>query len=119
VQDLLKTPDAYSTDLANFTDPRGLATFGLAGVAILLFSWLMARTVEFPETLIRIGYGTAILLGLVYLGRLLFLNPKNPLTAVAAVLAGFVFTPVWYAWVGAILQHGATSPSTGTAPPVL
>jgi hypothetical protein len=116
---LLKTPDLYSTDLANFTDPRGLATFGLAGAAILLFSLLMARTVEFPETLIRIGYGAAALMGLLYLGRLIFLNPKNPLVAVAAILAGFVFTPVWYSWVGAILQHGATPTGSGPAPPVL
>jgi len=116
---LIKTPDAYSTTVPNFTDPRGLATFGLAGLSILLFSLLMARTVEFPETLIRIGYGTAVLLGLVYLGRLVFLDPKNPLIAIAAVLAGFVFTPAWYAWVGAILQHGATPTGTSTPPPVL
>src|SRR5262249_40205649 len=49
---LLKTPDQYSTDLANFTDPRGLATFALAGLAILLFSWLMARTGDFPQPLV-------------------------------------------------------------------
>jgi hypothetical protein len=116
---LLKTPSQYSTDLANFTDPRGLATFAFAGLAILLFSWLMARTAEFPETLVRIGYGAAILLGVVYLGRLVFLDPKNPITALAAVLAGFVFTPVWYAWVGAILQHGATPAPAGTAHSVL
>jgi hypothetical protein len=116
---LIKTPAAYSTEVPNFTDPRGMATFALAGLAIVLFSWLMARTDEFPETLIRIGYGAAVLLGIVYVGRLVILNPKNPVIAIAAVLAGFVFTPVWYAWVGAILQHGATTPGTSTPPPLL
>ena len=113
---LIKTPEAFSTEVPNPTDPRGLATFALGGVAILLFSWLMSRSADFPETLIRVGYGAAALLLLTYVGRLIFVNPKNPLVAGAAVLAGFVFTPVWYAWTGALLQHGAT-PSPGQMPP--
>jgi hypothetical protein len=116
---LLKTPEAFSTEVPNPTDPRGLATFALAGVAILLFSWLMSRSGDFPETLVRIGYAAAALLLLTYLGRLVFLDPKNPIVAVAAVAAGFVFSPVWYAWVGGELQHGAALRPGGTAPPVL
>jgi hypothetical protein len=116
---LIKTPTAFSTEVPNPTDPRGLATFALGGVAILVFSWLMSRSTEFPETLVRIGYGAAALLLLTYVGRLIFLNPKNPLVAVAAVAAGFVFSPVWYAWVGSELLDGATPPPGQLPPPVL
>jgi hypothetical protein len=116
---LVKTPEAYGTEVPNATDPRGLATFALAGLAILLFSWLMARSAEFPPTLVNIGYGAAALLLVTYVGRLIFVNPKNPLVAVAAVAAGFVLTPVWYAWVGSELQHGATPPQGPPPPPVL
>jgi hypothetical protein len=116
---LIKTPAASSTDVPNPTDPRGLATFALGGVAILVFSWLMSRSAEFPETLVRIGYGAAAMLLLTYAGRLVFLNPENPFVAVAAVAAGFVFSPVWYAWVGSELLDGATPPSGQLPPPVL
>jgi hypothetical protein len=116
---LVKTPEAFSTDLPNPTDPRGLATFALGAIAILLFSWLMARTADFPETLVRIGYGAGALLLVTYLGRLIILNPKNPVLAGTAALAGFVFSPVWYAWVGSLLQHGATPIPAGSPPPVV
>ena len=116
---LVKTPEAFSTEVPNSTDARGLATFALGGVAILLFSWLMSHSADFPETLVRIGYGAAALLLLTYVGRLVFVNPKNPLVAGAAVLAGFVFSPVWYAWVGAELLDGATSPPGQVPPPAL
>lgn len=116
---LVKTPQGFSTDLPNPTDPRGLATFALGGVAILLFSWLMSRTADFPETLVRIGYGAAALLLVTYLGRLIILNPKNPVIAGGAALAGFVFSPVWYAWVGALLLHGATPSPGAPTPPVV
>jgi hypothetical protein len=113
---LIKTPEAFSTELPNPTDPRGLATFGLAALTILLFSWLMSRTADFPETLVRIGYGASALLAVTYVGRLIIVNPKNPVIAVAAVAAGFVLTPVWYAWVGSLLLHGAAA-GEGSAPP--
>jgi hypothetical protein len=116
---LVKTPEAFSTDLPNPTDPRGLATFALGGVTILLFSWLMSRTADFPETLVRIGYGAAALLLVTYLGRLIILNPKNPLIAGGAALAGFVFSPVWYAWVGSLLLHGAKASPPASPPPVV
>src|SRR5207244_13220999 len=68
---LIKTPEAFSTALPTPTDPRGLATFALGAIVILLFSWLMSHTAEFPETLVRIGYGAAALLLVTYLGRLI------------------------------------------------
>jgi hypothetical protein len=35
-------------DLPNQVDPRGLLTFGVAGVAVLIFSWLVARSKTMP-----------------------------------------------------------------------
>jgi hypothetical protein len=52
----------------------------------------------------------------VYLGRLIVLNPKNPLLLTAAVLSGFVVSPAWFLWLGSILWRGQPAlPSEETA----
>jgi hypothetical protein len=40
-----------------------------------------------------------------YLGRLIILNPKNPVLLISAVLSGFVVTPVWFVWLGTELRR--------------
>ena len=51
-----------TSDLANPVDPRGLLTFGLTGLGVLIFGWLMARGGRFPLNLARVGQLTGALM---------------------------------------------------------
>jgi hypothetical protein len=44
-----------------------------------------------------------------YLGRLILLDPKNPVILVDAVVSGFVFNPLWYLWLGFGLWRGRSA----------
>jgi hypothetical protein len=79
-------------------DPRGPATFGLAGVAILIFSWLIVRSRKLPTPLGYLGYALSALLVIIYLGRLIVLQPAPPL--VPAAVTGLIINPVWNLWLG-------------------
>jgi hypothetical protein len=91
------------TDLPSQVDPRGLLTFGFAGIGLLLFAWLMLRSKTFPNALGYLGYLSAILLIVLYLGRLIVLDPTNPLILVPVLLSGFIVSPLFYLWLGITL----------------
>lgn len=88
------------SDLPSQVDPRGLLTFGISGLAIAVFTWLMQRSRRFPALLIYSGWLLALLMEILYLGRLIILDAKNPLIVAAAFLAGFIINPLWYVLVG-------------------
>jgi hypothetical protein len=98
-------PTRSHPDLPNYIDPRGLLTFGVAGLAILVFSWLIRRESAFPPGLGALGYALGALLILTYLGRLIILDPNNPALLAAAALAGLVANPIWYIWLGRALRR--------------
>jgi hypothetical protein len=84
----------------NAIDPRGLMTFGAAAVTVALWSWLILRRRDWDRRLASLGYLSAVLLMVIYLGRLIALDPKNPVLLLPALVEGFVVNPVWFAWVG-------------------
>ena len=84
-------------------DPRGLLTFGIAGVGLLVLSGLIRRSNRLPSGLGRLGIVLGVLLVIVFLGRLIILSPTNPLVAIPAVLTGFIANPIWYIWLGVSL----------------
>lgn len=90
-------------NVPNAIDPRGLLTFGVAGLGVFVISWLMGRGEQFPRALSYWGYLLAVLLVVLYLGRLIILDPKNPIVLVDALLSGFIVNPVWYVWLGIVL----------------
>jgi hypothetical protein len=93
-------------DLPNQVDPRGLLTFGVAGLGALVFSWIIMREdTGFPRTLGTLGVILGILLIVIYLGRLIILSATNPIIVVPALLTGFVINPVWYVWLGLRLRR--------------
>jgi hypothetical protein len=94
--------------LPSTVDPRGLLTFGVAGLGVFGIAWLMGRSGQFPRGLSYWGYLLAVLLVVLYLGRLIILDPKNPIVLVDALLSGFIVNPVWYVWLGVVLW-GASS----------
>lgn len=92
--------------LPSSIDPRGLLTFGVTGLGFLGFAWLMGRSNSFSPSMSYLTYLLAILLVVLYLGRLIILDAKNPLIAVVGSLSGFIVNPLWYLWLGATLSQG-------------
>jgi hypothetical protein len=93
-------PAALNADLPNPVDPRGLLTFGLAGVAFVVLGLLISRSRVLPRWIGLLACLNGALLVLLYLGRLLILNPTNLLIVIPALLTGFLLNPIWYAGLG-------------------
>ena len=87
-------------------DPRGLTTFGVMGLALFVFTWLMSRTTDFPRGLIYLGYIFAGLFIILYLARLIVFDPTNLILVVPVLITGFVVNPVWHIWLGLTLWRG-------------
>lgn len=113
-QVLKATSSQALATLPDQIDARGVMTFGIAGVAILLFSWLIVRsgagvhrTPLLPRGLGYLGYVLGVLLVIVYLGRLIVLDPTSSTGTIAilapAALTGLIVNPVWLFWLGAAL----------------
>jgi hypothetical protein len=96
----INPPATAYGDLPNAVDPRGLLTFGLSGLGLAVTAWLIVRSGLLPRNLGLVGAVLAALLVLVYLGRLIILDPEHPLLLAAAGLAGFIVNPVWWVWLG-------------------
>jgi hypothetical protein len=114
----INVPDTIPPNLANLPsqiDPRGLLTFGLTGMAVLVAAWLIGRGGALPARLGWWGYLTGALLIVVYLARLVVLSPTNPLLLVPVLVTGFVVSPVWYVWLGLALRAEPT-PASASAP---
>lgn len=101
------SPPPVVTDLPSETDPRGLLTFGATGIALLVISWLVHRHKLLPVAFAGLGYLLAVLLLVLYLGRLLVLDASNPVVLVPAVLTGFIVNPAWYIWLGLMLWRSS------------
>jgi hypothetical protein len=91
------------TKLPNPIDPRGLLTFGVAGVALFIVGWLIMRGGRLPRGLGYLAYLSAVLLVMLYLGRLIIVDPSNPVILVPALLNGFIVNPALYILVGLVL----------------
>jgi len=102
----INPPGGAPLNLPSQIDPRGLLTFGIAGIALFVVSWLIGRGRPLPIGLGYLGYLSAALLVLLYLGRLIILDPANPLILGPALLNGFVLNPTWYIWLGLALWRG-------------
>jgi hypothetical protein len=99
----LHPPGSPNSDLPNAIDPRGLLTFGVAGLGLFILSWLVSQESSFPKGLAYLGYVSAILMIVLYLGRLIILEATNLAIVVPALLEGFIVNPLWYVWLGRAL----------------
>jgi hypothetical protein len=98
-------PPTLPTEIPNPVDPRGLLTFGVAGLGIFVFASLIRRGGGLPRGLGILGMATGVLLVLIYLGRLIIFDPANPVLLLVAVLGGFVASPAWFIWLGVALRR--------------
>lgn len=98
-------PTAPNVDLPNPIDPRGLLTFGIAGIGIFLFSRLMNQETKFSKGLVYLGILSSILMIILYLGRLIVLQATSFVIVIPALLEGFIVNPIWYIWLGVTLMR--------------
>jgi hypothetical protein len=94
-------------NLPSAMDPRGLLTFGASGLALWVFAWLILRSGQLPKPLGYLGYLVSALQIILYLGRLIVFDAKNPVIVVPALVAGFLATPIFFVWLGVSLWRGA------------
>jgi hypothetical protein len=94
-------PPHIVLDTPNAVDPRGLLTFGVAGLALLAFAPLVARTPGMPRRLTPL---LGVLLVALYALRLVVLDADNVAVVATAALTGFVVSPLWYARLGRALS---------------
>jgi hypothetical protein len=105
---VVNPPVGAIPDLPNPVDPRGLLTFGVGGVGLVVLGVVMLRSRRFPAPLGYLACLNGALQLAVYLGRLIILNPANLLILVPAGVLGFVAYPLLYAWLGVhLLKAGA------------
>lgn len=97
-------PPATLADIPFAIDPRGLFTFGLAGLGLLPTGLLLRRSSL--RGLGSLALLLCVLFVVIYLGRLIVLTPSSPLILVPAALAGFVLNPAWLIWLGSTLLRG-------------
>jgi hypothetical protein len=105
----LHPPASPNTGLPNAVDPRGLLTFGVSGLGLFLLSWLITQNIGFPKRLAYVGYLSAILMIILYLGRLIIVQATSPVIVIPALLEGFIVNPLWYIWLGLTLIRGQNS----------
>jgi len=102
----INPPTSPGLGLPSQIDPRGLLAFGVSGVALFVVAWLIGRGGQFPGGLGYLGYISAVLLVVLYLGRLIVLSATSPVIVVPALLEGFLVNPIWYLWLGIALWRG-------------
>jgi hypothetical protein len=94
-----------TADVVSQADPRGLAAFGLTGLALLAFGVVIRRAGAFPPGLGTLGLVFGVLLVLTYLGRLIVVDPNNLALLGVAAVAGLIVHPWWWAWLGLSLRN--------------
>lgn len=92
-------------ELPHPMDPRGLLTFGISGLGLLVISMQSRRSATLPANLATLGMAVGLLLIVVYLGRLIVLDPTNLLVAIPAAATGLILSPAFYIWLGVELRR--------------
>jgi hypothetical protein len=111
---VINEPAGTGGGFPNAIDPRGLLTFGFAAVGTAAVSWLILRGGRLPRGLGVVAAVLAALLLVIYVGRLVLLDPQHPVLLAAALVTGFVVNPLWWIWLGVAIHRAAplvTSPS--------
>jgi hypothetical protein len=100
----LSSTATRATDTVSQADPRGLATFGLTGLALVVFGLVIRRAGVLPTRLGALGAVLGVLLVLTYLGRLVLVDPNNVVLLGVAAVAGIVVHPWWWTWLALSLR---------------
>ena len=101
-------PESNAFSLLNLPsqlDPRGFFAFGVSGLAVLIFAWLILRSGQFPKNFAYLGFALGALTIVLFLARLIILSATSPVVVVLALLTGFILNPAWYLWLGMLLSR--------------
>jgi hypothetical protein len=90
----LAVEGSEADDLPNAIDPRGFLTFGVTAAAVALFAMLLRGRLRL------VGLVFAVLLAILWIGRLVGGDADDVALLVPAALAGLVANPLWYVLVG-------------------
>lgn len=101
----INPPMMANLDLPSQVDPRGLLAFGITGLAIFKAAYLMDKTKYFPHNLNFLGLISGVLLIVIYVGRLVVLDPTQPILKYPILIEGFIVNPLWYLWLGRVFQN--------------
>lgn len=96
----INPPTNLAADLPSQVDPRGLLTFGIAGIGLLKIGWLMQKAKEYSVYLGWVAILSGALLIWIYIARLTILNPSDPRLLYPVLAEGFIVQPLWYLWLG-------------------
>jgi hypothetical protein len=97
-------------NLPSAVDPRGVGTFGLTGLFILVTGLLLYRVEGIPRRLAGVALASALLLGVTFVGTVLYasgdgLAPARYLFLVAGPLEAIIVGPLFYIWLGVLLRR--------------
>jgi hypothetical protein len=104
---VINEPVGSGGGFPNPVDPRGLLTFGFAAVGTGAVAWLILRGGRLPRGLGIVAAVLSALLLVIYVGRLVVLDPTHPVLLVAALATGFFVNPLWWIWLGASISRAA------------
>jgi len=114
VAGLSKTVEPDLSSVPNFVDPRGFATFGLTALALLVFGVIGLRTGGLDRKVARIAVLAALLLVVLYVGRLTVLDPEANVIKATALISGLIVNPAFFLlFARSLLQ---TAPAAARAP---
>jgi hypothetical protein len=103
------------SDVPNFVDPRGFSTFGLTALALLIFGVIGLRTGGLDRTVARLAVLAAVLLVVLYVGRLTVLDPEANVIKATALISGLVVNPAFFVAFARSLLRTAPAPAPAPA----
>lgn len=106
---LVPTKAQGDATLPSQQDPRGFLAFGVAGVAVLVFAWLVTRSAQLPRSLGYVGYVLGVAVIALFLGTLLTNDLHSLAILVPGAVASLLATPIWNIWLGLIFLRGRAS----------
>ncbi len=101
---------ALYTTLPSLVDPRGLGTFGLSALSLLIFAGLLYQTQGIPRRLVLLAQVSTLLLGLIFIGTALYANGDGLAAArylflIPGPLQAILIAPWFNLWLGNILRR--------------
>lgn len=107
-------PALDTPGIPNEVDPRGLLTFGVTGLGVLVLSWVIRHGSNLPAGLGGLGMALGVLLVGMYVARLFILDTNNLFLLGLAGVTGAVVHPIWFIWLGRSLRRGAEQVSSSS-----
>jgi hypothetical protein len=111
---VLANPPTSTNELPNQIDPRGFATFAATALALAVFGALILRAGGLPRPVGILALAGSACLLIVYLGRLIALDPNAAAVKPFALLYGLIIGPAYYLLVARALWSASAPDSAAT-----